>query len=242
MLASERKLPVPEGAEKRLYVREMFSAIAPRYDVLNHVLSLNMDRLWRRRAVRLLGWARNPTGRYLDICAGTLDLAAELTRQPTFSGEVVGVDFALPMLERGRRKAEHIAPVNGDALALPFPAGTFDGATVGFGVRNLASLDAGLGEAARVLKSGARLVVLEFTTPRTQPLRGAYLRYFCRLLPLIGRRVSKHTDAYSYLPESVLAFPDPDGLSGRLREAGFERVAYDLLLGGICAVHVGTKP
>ncbi|HSD33442.1 MAG TPA: ubiquinone/menaquinone biosynthesis methyltransferase [Gemmatimonadales bacterium] len=219
----------------------MFTAIAPRYDLLNHLLSLNVDRRWRRIAVARLGWEARPDGTYLDLCAGTMDLAAVLAARPGFRGRVIGADFVVPMLARGRGKSSRAAPVGADALALPFPAASFDGAMVGFGVRNLADLDAGLAEAGRVLKPGARFVVLEFTTPRFAPLRAAYLFYFQRVLPLIGRAVSKHTDAYSYLPESVLAFPDPDALAAGLRAAGFHDVGYELLTGGICAVHHGTR-
>ena len=219
----------------------MFTAIAPRYDLLNHLLSLNADRRWRRIAVARLGWEARPDGTYLDLCAGTMDLAATLAGRSGFRGRVIGADFVVPMLARGRDKTSRAAPVGADALALPFPAASFDGAMVGFGVRNLADLDAGLAEAARVLKPGARFVVLEFTTPRFAPLRAAYLFYFQRVLPLIGRAVSKHTDAYSYLPESVLAFPDPDALAAQLRAAGFHDVGYELLTGGICAVHHGTR-
>src|SRR5712692_218141 len=128
------------GQAKRTYVRDMFAAIAPRYDFLNHLLSLNIDRRWRRAAVARLGWQARPAGVYLDLCAGTMDLAALLARQPGFTGEVVGADFAIPMLERGRGKAPHAAPVGADALSLPFTDGTFDGAMVGFGARNLADL------------------------------------------------------------------------------------------------------
>jgi demethylmenaquinone methyltransferase/2-methoxy-6-polyprenyl-1,4-benzoquinol methylase len=145
------------------------------------------------------------------------------------------------MLRRGRVKAERTAPVGADALSLPFPEAQFDGAMVAFGVRNLADVDRGFAEAARVLKPGARFVVLEFATPRFAPLRAAYLFYFRHILPAIGRAVSKHRDAYTYLPESVLAFPDPDGLSARLRAAGFTEPRYDLLTGGICAVHYATR-
>ena len=233
--------PPVAGQTKRSYVRAMFTAIAPRYDLLNHLLSLNVDRRWRRIAVARLGWEARPDGTYLDLCAGTMDLAAVLAGRPGFRGRVIGADFVVPMLARGRGKSSCAAPVGADALALPFPAASFDGAMVAFGVRNLADLDAGLTEAARVLKPGARFVVLEFTTPRFAPLRAAYLFYFQRVLPLIGRAVSKHTDAYSYLPESVLAFPDPDALAARLRAAGFHDVRYELLTGGICAVHHGTR-
>ncbi|HYU07864.1 MAG TPA: class I SAM-dependent methyltransferase [Gemmatimonadales bacterium] len=223
------------------YVRGMFTAIAPRYDFLNHLLSLNVDRSWRRTAVARLDWEAKPDGTYLDLCAGTLDLAAELARRDGFRGRVIGADFAVPMLTRGRNKAPRTVPVAADALALPFPAARFDGALVGFGVRNLADLDGGLREAARVLKPGARFVILEFATPRLAPLRAVYLFYFRRILPAIGRLVSKHRDAYTYLPESVLAFPEPEALSQRLSAAGFSRVGFERLTGGICAVYYGTR-
>ncbi|HXI20269.1 MAG TPA: ubiquinone/menaquinone biosynthesis methyltransferase, partial [Gemmatimonadales bacterium] len=241
MLATDRKLPLSGGGEKRSYVRAMFTAIAPRYDFLNHLLSLNIDRRWRRQAVARLGWERQPTGRYLDLCAGTLDLAAILATEPGFQGQVIGADFVLPMLSLGRGKADRVRPVNADAMELPFATARFDGATVGFGIRNLADLDAGLAEIARVLRPGGRLVILEFTTPKRQPLRGLYLFYLQRLLPRIGRLISRHGDAYDYLPASVLAFPDPDELSQRLAGHGFGQVHYTLLFGGICAIHVGTR-
>jgi demethylmenaquinone methyltransferase/2-methoxy-6-polyprenyl-1,4-benzoquinol methylase len=241
MLATDTKLPVTGGAEKRHFVRGMFTAIAPRYDLLNHVLSLNIDKRWRERAVDALGWERRPDGRYLDLCAGTLDLAAALARRSGFRGHVIGADFVKPMLERGRGKADRVSPVNADALELPLPDASFDGATVGFGVRNLADIDAGLTEAARVLRPGARFVILDLTTPPRQPLRGLYLFYFQRLLPAIGRLVSNHTNAYSYLPQSVLAFPEPEALAAKMRLHGFRDVSYRLLLGGICAIHSGTR-
>ena len=230
-------------SDERRYVREMFSAIAPRYDFLNHFLSLGIDRRWRRSAVDRLAWKARPAGLYLDACAGTLDLAAELARQGGFSGRVVGADFAEPMLRLGSRKgpAGAIRPAAADALALPFADSSFDGATVGFGVRNLADLDAGLAELARVLRPGARLVILEFTTPVWGPFRAVYLFYFHRLLPLIGRAISRHPTAYSYLPESVNTFPAPAALRERLELAGFRDCAYSLLTGGIAALHWGTR-
>ena len=241
MFATDRELPITGGAEKRAYVRGVFTAIAPRYDLLNHLLSLNVDRRWRRLAVDRLGWERAASGTYLDLCAGTMDLAAELANRAGFTGKVMAADFAQAMLVRGAGKAVRAVPINADALALPFGDAAFDGATVGFGVRNLMDLDAGLREAARVLAPGARFVILEFTTPRSQPMRGLYLAYFRHLLPTIGRFVSKHRDAYTWLPESVLAFPGPEELAVRMREAGFSEVRYELLFGGICAIHVGTR-
>jgi len=219
----------------------MFTAIAPRYDLLNHLLSLNADRRWRRQAVAALDWERTPGGRYLDLCAGTLDLAATLANAPGFSGQVIAADFVLPMLALGRGKGERVAPVNADALELPFVDAAFDGVMVGFGVRNLADLDQGLAEARRVLSNGGRLVILELAIPGWQPLRGLYFLYFRHLLPFIGKRISRHRDAYDYLPASVLAFPEPAALARRMARAGFTAVSYRLLLGGICAIHVGTR-
>lgn len=241
MFATEQQLPVGEGDGKRTYVRDMFTAIAPRYDFLNHLLSLNIDRRWRRLAVEQLNWERVPDGRYLDLCSGTMDLAAALGNRPGFTGTVIGADFVHPMLVRGKGKSSRVIPLAADTLELPLPDQAFDGATVGFGVRNLADLDAGLREMARVLKPGARLVILEFTTPSWQPLRGLYFAYFRQVLPVIGRFFSKHSTAYSYLPESVLAFPEPDELSDRMESAGFRDVQHRRLTGGICAWHAGTR-
>jgi demethylmenaquinone methyltransferase/2-methoxy-6-polyprenyl-1,4-benzoquinol methylase len=232
--------PVPTGSEKRSYVKGMFTAIAPRYDLLNHVLSLNIDRWWRKRAVRRMGWERTPDGRYLDACAGTLDLAAELAQRPGFTGTVIGADFVVPMLRLGTNKARAVRAVGADTLGLPFADGQFDGAMVGFGVRNLADLDQGVRELRRVLKPGARLVILEFATPRAWPVRPLYLFYFRHVLPRIGRVVSKHTDAYTYLPASVLQFPEPGALAERMRKAGFSDVGFERLTMGIVAVHWGT--
>ncbi|TFH65300.1 MAG: class I SAM-dependent methyltransferase [Gemmatimonadales bacterium] len=241
MFATDRELPAPETGGKRERVRGMFAAIAPRYDLLNHVLSLNIDRVWRRRAVAQLGWERVPEGTYLDICSGTMDLAAALGGLPGFAGRVIGADFVHEMLVRGRLKSPRIVALAADALDLPFSDRRFDGATVGFGVRNLVDLDQGLREAARVLKPGAKLVILEFTIPPRRPLRTAYLAYFTRVLPAIGRLVSKHRTAYTYLPESVLSFPSPEELAQRMRDTGFEGVEYCAMTGGICAWHVGTR-
>src|SRR3954471_21699920 len=241
MLASERELPVSGGPGKRAYVREMFTAIAPTYDRLNRIISLRFDQRWRRYAVRRLGWERRPAGVYLDLCAGTMDFGATLARQPGFAGRVVGADFVPAMLRLGRSKSFRIAPVTADALELPFPDAAFDGAMVGWGVRNLADLDAGLGEAARVLKPGANFVILEMALPKPRLLRAGYQFYFRRILPRIGRLISKHTTAYTWLPESTMAFPEPPALAGRMRAQGFTDVSYELLMGGVCALYVGTR-
>lgn len=230
------------GAEKRDYVRQIFSEIAPRYDLLNHVLSLNVDKGWRRRALEALGWRQAPAGRYLDLCAGTLDVGAALVRQAGFAGTVLAADFAEPMLRMGEGKAprSRLAPVTADALQLPIADGAMDGAIVAFGIRNVANLDAGLAEVRRVLRPGAKFVILEFSTPRSALVRAGYQFYFHRVLPLVGRLVSGHATAYTYLPRSVAHFPELEVLAGRMTAAGFRDVTFRPLTFGIAALHVGT--
>lgn len=235
------EIATERGAARRSYVRRMFTAIAPKYDLLNHLLSLNIDRRWRRRSVDRLGWEAAPTGTYLDLCAGTLDLAAELARRPGFTGRVVGADFVVPMLKLGRAKARDLEPVGADALDLPFPDARFDGCTVGFGIRNLAEIAPGLEEIRRVLRPGARLVVLEFTTPAAWPIRPLYLWYFRRVLPSIGRLVSKHRDAYEYLPNSVLAFPEGKAFIEVMESAGFIDIGWQSLTFGVAGVYWGQR-
>jgi demethylmenaquinone methyltransferase/2-methoxy-6-polyprenyl-1,4-benzoquinol methylase len=231
------------GVEREDQVQRIFSEIAPRYDLLNHVLSLNVDRRWRRRAVDRLGWEARPDGTFLDACAGTFDLALELGGRPDFLGRIVASDFAWPMLATGASKLEgyRVSPVCGDTLRFPFPDGVFDGATVGFGVRNLSDLGQGLGEFLRVLRPGARLVILEFTTPPNALIRGAYHCYFHRILPLVGRVVSGHPWAYEYLPKSVGEFPGPEDLESLMLTAGFAEAGHRLLTLGVAAIHWGVK-
>lgn len=235
--------PLPADADKAKFVRRMFRAIAPRYDLLNHLLSLNRDRTWRRRTVDRLVAPRSPDAVVLDLCAGTLDLAVELARRPDYRGRIIAADFAPEMLAGGRHKIRGLAvlPVCADALALPLSDMACDAAMVAFGVRNLESLDAGLRELARVLAPAGRVAILEFATPGWQPFRALYLFYFRRLLPAIGRLVSRHGSAYSYLPASVLEFPGPDELAARMRAAGFRHVTWERMTGGIVALHVGTR-
>jgi demethylmenaquinone methyltransferase/2-methoxy-6-polyprenyl-1,4-benzoquinol methylase len=243
--AEERSAREAAGGsrDKRAYVRAMFSDIAPRYDLLNHLLSFNVDRRWRRQAIRALEWERAPSGLYLDLCAGTLDVAAELAKRPGFAGRVVGADFAEPMLRAGRSKVAAL-PVNAvaaDALSLPLGDASCAGAIVAFGVRNLADLDAGLREVARVVAPGGRYVILEFTTPPSALVRAGYHLYFHHVLPRIGGLISGNRGAYRYLPESVSHFPTAAELAGRMRQAGFRDVRWESLTFGVAAIHVGTK-
>jgi len=247
-MATTREARPSSGKERERQVRKIFSEIAPRYDLLNHVLSMNVDRGWRRRAVAKLDWEASPTGLYLDACAGTFDLSLELVARPGFAGMVMASDFALPMLVQGLpkvfRDTSHggrVLPVCGDSLHLPFPDASFQGAMVAFGVRNLSDLSQGLRELARVLEPGRRLVVLEFTEPPNRLLRHLYLFYFRRVLPLVGRVVSGHPWAYTYLPESVKEFPGPEDFAGLMGEAGFKEARWELLTGGIAALHLGIR-
>lgn len=228
-----------EAARKRAgRVSRMFDEIAPTYDVLNHVLSGNVDTRWRKQAVGML--ALTGTERCLDACCGTGDLALAL--EAGGAGEVVGTDFAPAMLEIARKKAPELRFEVADTTRLPFPEASFDVATVGFGVRNLEDLDGGLADLCRVLKPGGRLMVLEFSRPPNPVFRAIYNAYFMIVLPIIGNLVSGGADnAYTYLPRSVQAFPGPEGLAERIRAAGFSTVAFEPLTLGIAYVHIATK-
>jgi demethylmenaquinone methyltransferase / 2-methoxy-6-polyprenyl-1,4-benzoquinol methylase len=241
-MATNPKARPEKGVAREDQVQTIFSEIAPRYDLLNHVLSLNIDRRWRRKAVDRLGVEGEGTPVVLDACAGTYDLSLELAGRESFEGRVVASDFARPMLVAGLGKldGQAVRPLCGDTLELPFSDGTFHGAMVGFGVRNLSDLDRGLREFRRVLRPGARLVILEFTTPPNRVVRAGYHFYFHRILPLVGRVVSGHPWAYTYLPESVKDFPGPEALAERMEAAGFAEARWELVTGGIAAIHVGT--
>jgi demethylmenaquinone methyltransferase/2-methoxy-6-polyprenyl-1,4-benzoquinol methylase len=241
--SAEAQAAAAGGDAKRAYVQRIFSQIAPRYDLLNHLLSFNIDKAWRRRAIAALNWERAPLGTYVDLCAGTLDVATELSSRPGFGGHVVGADFAEPMLRAGRNKAPAsvVAPVVADALELPLPNNSASGAIVAFGIRNVVDLDRALHEIHRVLEPGARFVILEFTTPRSPVVRAAYHLYFHKILPQIGALVSGHRTAYAYLPRSVANFPIEEDLAARFRAAGFAEVQWRTLTFGVAAIHSGTK-
>jgi demethylmenaquinone methyltransferase/2-methoxy-6-polyprenyl-1,4-benzoquinol methylase len=215
-------------------VRRMFDRIAPVYDAMNRAMTAGLDRRWRRLTVEAVV---RPGDRVLDACCGTGDLAIAARAA---GGEVTGLDFSPAMLERARRKEPRIEWIQGDALALPFADASFDAATVGFGVRNLDDLEAGLRELARVLRAGGRLGVLEITRPRGI-LSPFFRLWFDGLIPLAGKLLPGGS-AYTYLPASVRRFPDPQSLAALLGQAGFVDVSFRLLAGGIVALHVGRKP
>ena len=223
-------------------VRDMFATIARRYDLLNHLLSANVDKRWRRIvANRICGKIKLNGARILDVACGTGDLAATLFEATGV--EVVATDFCRPMLEIAANKIGHdVTLIESDALRLPFKDGSFDAVTIGFGLRNLANVQAGLAELGRVLQSGGWLAVLEFSRPSNVAVRAVFGTYFTRILPMMGGIVSGSRSAYTYLPESVKRFPDQRELLATMEQAGFEDVSFENLTGGIAALHLGRKP
>ncbi|MDH5762574.1 MAG: bifunctional demethylmenaquinone methyltransferase/2-methoxy-6-polyprenyl-1,4-benzoquinol methylase UbiE [Nitrospinota bacterium] len=227
-------------------VQKMFSDIAPRYDFLNRLLSGGQDRYWRKRAVNRLSPKEGE--RFLDIATGTADVALEITRNfPQGSVQVVGMDFSDKMLELARQKidaldkAASIQLRNGSAEDLPFEDNSFEGTTTAFGVRNFSDVDRSLREMHRVLKPGGRCVILEFALPRNAFLNSLYRIYFEWLLPRIGRLVSRHPSAYTYLPQSVASFPIRNEFSILMEQAGFKNVTFKELTFGIVILYTGLK-
>ena len=220
----------------------MFDRIAGVYDLMNSAMTAGLHHQWRQRAVDRA--EVGPGSDALDLCCGTGDLALELRRRIGPDGRVVGSDFSEPMLEQARRKSGELGlPVEfgwADALDLPYGDASFDAVTIGFGARNLADLERGIAEMARVLRPGGRLVILEITRPRREPLATFYSLWFDRIVPVLGT-VAGDPDAYSYLPNSVRTFPEPAELAGLIDAAGFERIRWLLLAGGIIAIHSGKK-
>jgi len=231
--------PVDKSANR---VRDMFASVAPRYDLLNHLLSLNTDAIWRRRMVRQLEHVKKDT-LVLDVCSGTGDLAIALSR----FWRVIGVDFCHPMLMIANRKihkkgmTHRVRIAEADGLRLPFRDSAFGVVTVAFGIRNLEDLGCGLREFARVLEPGGTLAILEFSRPILPGFRHAFQFYFHRILPRIGAAVSGTDEAYRYLPESVREFPDQQALCRILETLGLVDARYQNLSGGIAALHTAKK-
>jgi demethylmenaquinone methyltransferase/2-methoxy-6-polyprenyl-1,4-benzoquinol methylase len=232
-----------ESGEFASQVNRMFDRIAGHYDAMNSVMTAGLHHRWRQRAAARAELCEGDSA--LDVCCGTGDLALELARQVGSTGSVVGCDFSEQMLDLARAKAAQRGATAvrfewADALRRPYDDASFDAAAVGFGVRNLADLDRGLEEMARVLKPGGRLVILEITQPTRPPLSIFYSLWFDRVVPLLGT-LAGDRDAYSYLPESVRSFPSPRGLAERMDAAGLERIRVTVLAGGIIAIHSGRR-
>jgi demethylmenaquinone methyltransferase / 2-methoxy-6-polyprenyl-1,4-benzoquinol methylase len=228
---------------KGAFVREMFASIAPRYDLANRVLTGGFDERWRRRAIELLSVPRG--GQVLDCCCGTGDFVFGLLRRDP-ALEVTGIDFCRPMLERAHGRARRASRtarfVEGDVMAMPFPDSSFDGATMGFSLRNVVDLDATLREILRVLRPGARFVSLDVTKARDLRLKRLFDLYFYRVVPLLGGVVGGSRAAYTYLPNSLTHHPSAPELRERFARAGFDAAGYTALMGHTIAIHYGTKP
>jgi demethylmenaquinone methyltransferase/2-methoxy-6-polyprenyl-1,4-benzoquinol methylase len=227
-------------------VQRMFGEIAPHYDRMNHLLSLNIDRYWRWRTVRKL--APQPGEPILDVCTGTGDLAIAFQRATKGRSEIIAADFCRPMLEIGRRKqaaagiGEELSFIEADAMNLPLPDERFGIVSVAFGLRNIADTDRGLAEMTRVCRPGGKVAILEFSTPRWQPLRGIYLLYFRHVLPRVGQWLARNqSDAYEYLPATVAQFPDGEALAERMRGVGLKNIKYWPLTLGIATLYIGRK-
>jgi len=235
----------PAGTETEqqaaTWVRGMFGRIAPRYDLLNHLLSMNIDRYWRAHTVKLVSHVlMKPGARVLDVSCGTGDLMIALQKRGR-GASVLGSDFSHPMLTAARSKTSQGGLFEADALTLPVADASFDLVTIAFGFRNLANYGRGLAELRRILKPGGVLAILEFSTPPNALLAALYGFYSRNVLPVIGGWISGSRDAYTYLPESVRKFPDAPGLAQQMREVGFENVRYERMTAGIVALHLGER-
>ena len=229
--------------QKKQQVEQMFDNIAPKYDFLNHFLSLGIDKLWRKRAIRILFEYKHDF--ILDVATGTGDFAVAASKlKPR---KIIGFDISEQMLNVGRQKVKRLGLNDmiefkkGDSESMPFSDEQFDAITVAFGVRNFENLDRGLKEICRVLKNDGVVIILEFSKPKYFPMKQLYLFYFFGILPLIGRLVSKDSSAYSYLPESVMAFPDDQIFLAALQNAGFSRTKQKRLSFGIATIYIGQK-
>lgn len=222
------------------FVKEMFDNIAPKYDLLNRLLSMRQDVYWRSKMVSEMTIPKD--GKILDAACGTGDVIIEITKQKGERASVVGLDFAPSMLAiAGEKTGSFDNLIAGDALDLPFKKGCFDAVTMAFGIRNIMDKPKALNAFHTLLKKGGMILILELTTPEPGTLLSFYLFYFKKLLPLIGRYFSKHSFAYQYLPESVMKFPTPDAFSGLIRSAGFSNVRYKKMTFGIVTLFIAAK-
>jgi demethylmenaquinone methyltransferase/2-methoxy-6-polyprenyl-1,4-benzoquinol methylase len=231
-------------SDKGEKIQQMFGAIAPRYDFLNRLLSFGIDRRWRKKTVRLLKY--RPDARILDVATGTGDVALEIARTTPASIKITGADFCKEMVDRGKDKvaaspyADRINFKVAPCEDLPFASDTFDSITIAFGIRNVVDRKLGLAEMWRVLRPGGRMLILEFSTPRSAFFRQIYYFYFRRLLPVVGGLFSRY-NAYKYLPDSVLEFPSQEEFSRMISEAGFRNIHLHELTFGIATIYVGEK-
>ncbi len=235
--------PYTGDGTKREQVERMFDAISPKYDLLNRLFSLGIDQGWRRKVVRMVG--EEPVGHLLDVATGTADLAILGSLK---AARVTGADISEGMLKLGREKvarrglADRITLVQADSERLPFGDGTFDAVTVAFGVRNFEHLEQGVKDMVRVLRPGGRIFVLEFSKPRKAPFKQLFRFYFHRVMPTVGRAISKDSAAYAYLPKSVDAFPEGTAFEDLMRAAGLAEVRSFALTGGIATLYRGRRP
>ncbi len=243
-MSAEQVKPYGDSSKsKKEEVAEMFNNISAKYDFLNHFLSLGIDKLWRKKAVKMLR-SVNPT-RILDIATGTGDFALEsLVLKPT---QIVGLDISSGMLDHGRVKmkkkgVDHIITMQqGDSEDIPYEDNYFDGLTVGFGVRNFENLEKGLGEMLRVVRPGGKLIILEFSKPKKFPIKQLFAFYSKNIIPILGKSISKDSNAYTYLPESVVAFPEGKNFENILAKVGYKDISSTLVSGGIATIYAGTK-
>lgn len=243
-MSAEQVKPYGDASKsKKEEVAEMFNNISAKYDFLNHFLSLGIDKLWRKKAVKMLRFV-NPK-RILDIATGTGDFALEsLVLKPT---QIVGLDISSGMLDHGRVKmkkkgVDHIITMQqGDSEDIPYEDNYFDGLTVGFGVRNFENLEKGLGEMLRVVRPGGKLIILEFSKPKKFPIKQLFAFYSNNIIPILGKTISKDSNAYTYLPESVAAFPEGKDFENILAKVGYKDISSTLVSGGIATIYAGTK-
>ncbi|WP_165822501.1 demethylmenaquinone methyltransferase [Paenibacillus montanisoli] len=243
-MAREGKVTTLQSKSKEQHVHAVFESIAPKYDLMNDLISFRRHKAWRKFTMRKMDVKQGQTA--IDLCCGTCDWTIALAKA-SGTGEVVGLDFSQGMLDVGKKKVQaegldrQISLVQGNAMSLPFEDNRFDFATIGFGLRNVPDLEQVLREMMRVVKPGGQVVCLEMSKPTWQPFKAIYYFYFERVMPAIGKLVAKRYEQYKWLPESLKAFPDSKQLADKYREIGLQQVRVYPLAGGVAALHMGTK-